>query len=357
MKCLSMTGRSSGNPFFWKVCFLAVLSALLLTVMNGSGATWYVATNGVDTGDGTISSPFSTIMKAQTMAHSGDIVWLRGGTYYPTNISLFNSPGVPWNVVNYMTNNGISYLAYSNELPVFDFSRVSFDPPTNRVTAFLINTTNCIFRGFDVVGVPIIYTNTSKPPQSECFRVNFGRNNLFDRLRMHDGHGIGLYITDGISNRVQNCDAWNNTGVDPYSQGNIDGFGCHVTSANDVGNIFYGCRAWNNSDDGYDLINCKAKATIDHCWSFYNGFFTNGVATGGNANGFKCGGYGVSGGSYPIPPPRHRTQFCLSVGNGGNGFYANFHPNGLDFINDTAYRNQEDYNMICILTNTSRSFE
>jgi len=69
--------------------------------------------------------------------------------------------------------------------------------------------------------VPIIYTNTDKPPQSECFRVNVGSWNLFDRLRMHDGHGIGMYITDGASNLVLNCDAYNNTGVDSYSQGTL----------------------------------------------------------------------------------------------------------------------------------------
>ncbi len=343
--------------------FIRLRSALLATLLsiwtagNGFSATWYVATNGVDTNAGASNAPFATIMKAQAVAHAGDTVWLRGGTYYPTNITLYNSPGVPWNVVNNMTNSGISYLAWSNELPVFDFSKVYFNPPTNRVTAFLINASNCVFRSFDVVGVPIIYTNTSQPPQSECFRVNNGSWNLFDRLRMHDGHGIGFYLTDGMSNQVQNCDAYNNTGVDSYSQGNIDGFGCHGTKTSYTGNVFYGCRAWNNSDDGYDLINNKAKVVFDHCWSFYNGFFTNGLATGGNANGFKCGGYGVSGGSYPVPPPRNLVRFCLSVGNGANGFYANFHPNGLDFINNTAYRNQQDYNMVCIITNTSRSYQ
>jgi len=334
-----------------------VALCLWSAVTSGFCATWFVATNGVDSNTGSSNAPFATIMKAQSVAHAGDIVWLRGGTYYPTNITLYSTPGVPWNVVNYMTNSGISYLAYSNELPVFDFSKVYFDPPTNRVTAFRINANNCVFRGFDVVGVPIIYTNTSKPPQSECFRVNNGSFNLFDRLRMHDGHGIGFYLTDGTSNLVRNCDAWNNTGVDSYSQGNIDGFGCHGTKTSYTGNVFYGCRAWNNSDDGYDLINNKGKAVFDHCWAFYNGYFTNGAATGGNANGFKCGGYGISGGSYPIPPPRNLVRFCLSVGNGANGFYANFHPDGLDFINNTAYRNQADYNMICILTNTSRSYE
>jgi len=346
--------------------FLAALPAFLLccgTVCESFGATWYVATNGLDSNNGAIGTPFATLMKAQSVAKSNDIVWLRGGTYYPTNITWTN---LPWKIVNYMTNNGITYQAYTNELPVFDFSKVYFSPATNRVTAFQINTTNCVFRGFDVVGVPIIYTNTSdgKTPQSECFRINFGRNNLFDRLRMHDGHGIGMYITDGISNRVQNCDAWNNTGVDSYSQGNIDGFGCHVTSVNDVGNVFYGFRAWNNSDDGYDLINNKAKAMFDHCWSFYNGFFTNGTATGGNGNGFKCGGYGVAGNSYPVPPPRNLTRFCLSVGNAANGFYANFHPDGLDFVNNTAIRNaaaanpgaNADFNMVCVYpTNTARA--
>ncbi len=326
-------------------------------VFTGYSATWYVAPNGLDNNAGTSNAPFATIVHAQSVAYFGDTVWLRGGTYYPTNITLTNTPGVPWNVVNYITNSGISYLAVTNKLPVFDFSRVYFDPPTNRVTGFLINASNCVFRGFDIVGVPIIYTNTSKPPQSECIRVNSGSWNLFDRLRMHDGHGIGMYITDGASNLVLNCDAWNNTGVDSYSQGNIDGFGCHVTRTSHTGNVFYGCRACYNSDDGYDLINCKAKAVFDPCWSFYNGFFTNGLPTGGNANGFKCGGYGVSGGSYPVPPPRHVARFCLAVGNGANGIYANFHPDGLDFINNTSYRNQEDYNMVCIITNTSRSLQ
>ena len=347
---------------FFAGLLLAASGFLPFTVFS---ANWYVATNGLDANSGASNAPFATIMKAQSVAHNGDTVWLRGGTFYPTNITLYNTPGVPWNVVNNMTNSGISYLAYTNELPVFDFSRVYFDPPTNRVTAFLINASNCVFRSFDVVGVPIIYTNTNdgKTPQSECFRINNGSFNLFDRLRMHDGHGIGWYLTDGMSNRVQNCDAFNNTGVDSYSQGNVDGFGCHGTKTSYVGNVFYGCRAWNNSDDGYDLINNKAKAVFDHCWSFYNGYFTNGVATGGNANGFKCGGYGVSGGSYPVPPPRNLVRFCLSVGNGANGFYANFHPDGLDFINNTAIRNagggggNGDFNMVCILTNTSRSFQ
>lgn len=323
------------------------------------GATWFVATNGVDTNAGTSNAPFATIMRAQTAAATGDTVWLRGGTYYPTNITATN---LPWKVVNNMTKNGISYIAYSGELPIFDFSQVKLDPPTNRVTAFQVTAKNCVFKGFDVVGVPIVYTNVST--QSECFRVDLGGdNNRFELLRMRDGNAIGFYLRDGINNLVLNCDAYNNKGIGSQTHGNIDGFGFHAGRTTSTGNVIRGCRAWNNSDDGYDLINNKAVVIMENCWAFYNGYFTNGTLTGGNANGFKCGGYGVSGGSYPVPPPRNVTRFCLAVGNGANGFYANFHPDGLDFINNTAIRNaaapnpgaNADFNMICIITNTARS--
>lgn len=329
---------------------------LLLFATSGFSASWYVATNGLDVNAGTIGAPFATIMRAQSAAHFGDVVWLRGGTYFPTNITFYNTTNYPWNVINNMTNSGISYLAYSNELPVFDFSRVNFSPPTNRVTGFQVTGNNCVFKGFDVVGVPILYTTAGS--QCECFRVNGGNQNRFEQLRMHDNHAIGFYLTDGASNLVLNCDAYRNWGLNANSIGNIDGFGFHSGHTNSVGNVIRGCRAWFNSDDGYDLINNRAMVLIDHCWAFFNGYSNYTFqATGGNANGFKAGGFGVSGGSYPIPPPRNRVQFCLSVHNGANGFYANFHPNGLEFINNTAYTNGTDYNFICIITNTARSFQ
>jgi pectate lyase len=163
---------------------------------------------------------------------------------------------------------------------------------------------------------------------------------------MRDGMGIGWYLTAGQSNLVLNCDAYNNRGLDGSSIGNIDGFGIHGTSTNHRGNVLRGCRAWFNSDDGYDLINCDAVAVIENCWAFYNGYFTNFASSGGDANGFKSGGYGVSGGSYPTPVPRHVTRFCLAVRNRASGFYANHHTGGLDWFNNTAYRNARNFNML-----------
>lgn len=319
----------------------------LLSAASGFSAVWYVATNGLDANSGASNSPFATIMKAQSAAASGDTVYLRGGTYFldNSNLTLTNSA---WAIVNYMTNSGICYLAYPGELPVFDFSNVR--PSGWRVTAFLVTANNCVFKGFDVVGVQVtIQAGEASNTQSECFRVAGGNRNCFEQLQMHDGMGIGWYLTSGASNLVLNCDAYNNRGLDSLSLGNIDGFGAHPSSTSGRGNVFRGCRAWFNSDDGYDCINAKAMVTFDHCWAFYNGYFTNFASSTGDANGFKSGGYGVTNGSVPNPVPRHVTEFCLAVKNRANGFYANHHVGGLDWFNNTAYRNGVNYNLLCNL--------
>jgi pectate lyase len=324
---------------------LLLVTLLLWGAASGFASTFYIATNGLDTNLGTSNAPFATITRAQTAAASGDTVYLRGGTYYlnNTHLTLTNSA---WAIVHNINKSGVSYLAFPGERPVFDLSAVS--PTGWRVTAFYVTASDCVFKGFDVVGVQIILTGSNQ--QSECFRVAGGNRNRFEQLAMHDGMGIGWYLTSGQSNLVLNCDAYNNRGLDSFSIGNIDGFGIHGSSPSHTGNVLRGCRAWFNSDDGFDLINCKAQAVIENCWAFYNGYFTNFTSSGGDANGFKSGGYGVNGSTTPpVPAPRHITRFCLAVKNRASGFYANHHTGGLDWFNNTAYRNGANFNMLCNL--------
>ncbi len=341
------------------ILFRRVIATLifLLTIFRGVGATWYVATNGLDSNTGLSNSPFATVMRAQSAASSGDTVYLRGGTYYLDN-SNFTATNSPWAIVNNITKSGISYLAYPGERPMFDFSNVR--PDGWRVTAFLVTASRCVFEGFDVVGVQVtIQTNHT---QSENFRVastsaNFNR---FEQLRMHDGMGNGWYLTDGASNLVLNCDAYDNRGLDSGSLGNTDGFGCHPAHTSGKGNIIRGCRAWFNSDDGYDCINAFAPVTFDHCWAFYNGYFTNFANSTGDGNGIKAGGYGANGTNspgkpLPVPLPRHVVQFCLTVRNRSSGFDANYHVGGQDWIANTAYRNNVNYFMQeCLTDNLTR---
>jgi len=255
-------------------------------------------------------------------------------------------------IVNNITKSRIGYLAYPGELPVFNFTNVQ--PVGYRVTAFHVTASGCVFRGFDVVGVQVtIQTNHT---QSECFRIDGGNNNLFQQLRMHDGMANGWYLTKDASNVVLNCDAYNNKGLDSGSIGNTDGFGCHP-SAGGRSNVLYGCRAWFNSDDGYDCINAFETVRFDHCWSFYNGYWTNFSSTGGDGNGFKAGGYGVSGSAVPSPVPRHVVQFCLAVRNKANGFYSNHHPGGSDWFCNTGFSNGVNFDMLCNTNDTSSTYD
>lgn len=325
---------------FWALSFVGFF---LARPNCGWAAIYFVASDGSDLNSGTSNAPFATITKAQAAAAAGDTVYLRGGTYHLNNSHL-TATNNPWAIIHNITKSKLSYVAFPGERPVLDCSAVV--PIGYRVTAFLVSASDCVFRGFDVVGVTVNVTGVNS--QSECFRIT-GNRNRFEQLAMHDGMGIGWYLTAGQSNLVVNCDAYNNRGLDSYSIGNIDGFGCHPNSTSGTGNVIRGCRAWFNSDDGFDLINAKAPVVIENCWALYSGYFTNFASSGGDANGFKSGGYGVSGGSYPTPVPRHVTRFCLAVRNRASGFYANHHTGGLDWIGNTAYRNGRNFNMLCNL--------
>ena len=321
-------------------------SLLFLIKLSGSfAAVYYVAVNGNNTNPGTIQFPFATIQRAQEAVKPGDTVYIRGGLYPMKEEQIARKERI-WAYVNYLDKSGapgtpIHYWAYPNEKPVFDFSTIK--PEGLRITAFYVSGSWLHFKGLEITGVQVtIKTHT----QSECFE-NQGSNNLYEMLQMHDGMAIGFYLLKGSDNLVLNCDAYNNW--DPISEngrgGNTDGFGCHPAEGSKR-NTFRGCRAWFNSDDGYDVISSHESVSFVNCWAFYNGFSTD-FKSLGDGNGFKGGGYGGRpAGQVPNPVPRHRIQFCLSVRNKVNGFYSNHHISGSDWINNTAYQNGTNFNML-----------
>lgn len=319
--------------------------ALLFSSARLAAATYYVAPDGNDHAAGTQAAPFATVQRAQESVAPGDTVYLRGGTYHVTPAQLaghqrlyacytiLDKSGVP--------GKPIQYVAYPGERPVFDLSQVK--PPHYRVTAFRVNGSWLHLKGFEVVGVQVtILTHT----QSICFD-NEGSHNVYEQLRAHDGMAIGFWIGGGAYNLVLNCDAYRN--YDPVSEnhrgGNVDGFGHHVM-AGAGHNVFRGCRAWFNSDDGFDFISSGVAATAEDCWSFYNGYSTDFTSLG-DGNGFKAGGYGARPAwMLPHSIPRHAVIDCVAVRNKANGFYANHHVGGVDFINDTALRNNVNFNLL-----------
>lgn len=326
----------------------AALFALVLSILASRGALaaeWYVAPNGDDAADGSQARPFATVQRAQKAASAADTVLLRGGTYRPTEAQIAQRRG-PFASITLLDKSGapghpIIYRAYPGERPVFDCSAVQ--PEGLRVSAFHVAGSWLQLVGIEVTGVQVRIRGHT---QSICFESN-GSHNIFERLAMHDGQAIGIYHVRGSDNLFLNCDAWNNwdyTSEDGKG-GNVDGFGCHPSKGS-TGNVFRGCRAWFNSDDGYDCLGAHEPVVFENCWALYNGRNAAGQSLA-DGNGFKAGGYGSAlADRLPSTIPRHIVRFCVSVGNKASGFYANHHPGGCDWLNNTAYRNGANFNML-----------
>lgn len=291
----------------------------------------YVAPGGDDAAAGTEQAPFATVERAQMAAEPGDTVWIRGGVYAFSGSTRaigvsFTKSGVP--------ESPIRYFAYPNETPTFDLFELK---PQERVTGLDVRCDWIHVRGLEVRGVRQIVVG-----DSWGVRIR-GDHNIVEQLHVHDNEAPGIFITSGADNLVLNSDSHHN--YDPLEDGdNADGFGCHSTGQ---GNVLRGCRAWDNSDDGFDFINAAGACTVEHSWAFRNGFIpdTDTFAPNGNGAGFKSGGYG-----YPPQTPasgaaQHVVRFNVAFGNRVVGFYANFHPGGIDFINNTAFDNPANFDM------------
>ncbi|MDR2475501.1 MAG: right-handed parallel beta-helix repeat-containing protein [Bacteroidales bacterium] len=283
---------------------------LLFIALSATSKIVYIATDGNDSNPGTITSPYATLNKAQSVVAAGDTVYFRGGTYSVSESQIMEISGIFARVFKLDKSGNaaqrICYFGYPGERPVFDLTAVK--PADKRVYVFFVSGSYLHFRNFEVVGTQVTITEHT---QSECFHHEGGNNCIYENLAMHDGMAVGFYITKGSNNLILNCDAynnWDNVSEDKKG-GNTDGFGGHVNNAMYTGNVFRGCRAWYNSDDGFDLINCFAPFVIENCWAFKNGYSPAGENLA-NGAGFKSGGYGMSGYSSAHRPflPCRREQ-------------------------------------------------
>jgi hypothetical protein len=313
---------------FGSVAGVAVLWATV--VGQAVAEELYVAPDGSDTGAGTLAEPFASLERAQQAASPGDTVWIRGGEYRfsGTNRAIgvaFTKSGTP--------DKPIRYFAYKDEVPIFDLFELK---PQERVTGLDVHCNAIHLRGLEVRGVRQVVVG-----DSWSVRIR-GDHNVIERLNVHDGQAPGIFITSGASNLVLNSDSHHN--YDPLEDGgNGDGFGCH---SNGGDNVLRGCRAWANSDDGFDFINAPGTCTVERSWAFRNGFVPDTSMPAGNGAGFKSGGFGSPPKIPSTGVPRHNIRFNLAFRNRSQGFYANHHPGGLDFLNNTAFANAVNFDML-----------
>ncbi|HEY6727278.1 MAG TPA: right-handed parallel beta-helix repeat-containing protein, partial [Polyangiaceae bacterium] len=307
------------------VAFFAALLVPRLAV----AAEYYVSTDGDDDNPGTETEPFATVGRGQQAAAPGDTVWVRGGTYSFSSGTV----GVAFTKAG-QADNLIQYFAYPDEVVVFDLSAIN---PSGRVTGFDVQTDYIHLRGMEITGVPQFQSGED----SWGLRIR-GSNNVIEQMNVHHNEAPGIFITSGSNNLILNCDSHHNYDV-LEDGGSGDGFGCHSTGA---GNVLSGCRGWANSDDGYDFINAPGACTVEHSWAWRNGWVPDTNSAAGNGAGFKAGGFGLDTGSFPSTIPVHVVRHCVAWNNRSQGFYANHHPGRIDFLNNTAYDNSRNYDLL-----------
>jgi len=313
-------------------------ATLTLTIGN----SYFVSTAGSDSNAGTLAAPFATVAAAQSActASSGDIVYIRGGTYSSfSDTTAYSGYDTAYWYIHQLTKSGITYMAYPDETPIFDFSSAS---TTLRVCGFRVTGASIVIKGLTVTGTPV-----GSQKQSENFRIEGSTASCtFYDCICHDTAANGFYFTSSASGSCIRCDAYNNIGVVSVSAGNTDGFGAHGT-----GVVFKYCRSWHNSDDGFDCISSPGANTYDHCWAYNNG------VNGGDSNGFKIGGFGNGTDTSVLPStiPAHTVKYCVSASNGSHGFYANHQPGqAATWTYNTAYANSSgNYDMLERLSDMS----
>lgn len=298
------------------LCFVVV--ALIFCVSCLSAQTYYVATTGNDTSDGSFEHPFATIPKAISVATvPGESIYVRGGTYFPTSTINISRSGT--------SASKYYLLAYPGERPLLNFFTEPYGSRGIRVSGSYWH-----IKGFDITRAGDNGMNMS------------GSNNIIEFCSFSENYDTGLQIGGGASNnQIINCDSYFNRDT---TQGNADGFAPKLDVG--TGNYFYGCRSWQNSDDGWDGYlrpSNNVRTTLENCWCFMNGYLKTGLPSSGNGNGYKMGGGDLSN----ADSLRHDMTLknCLSFDNRVKGFDQNNNRGSMVLLNCTAYHNGTNYSI------------
>jgi pectate disaccharide-lyase len=269
----------------------------------------YVAPDGSDTGDGSLERPFATLGRAVAAVTPGQTIALRGGTYRPSEPVVIEVSGEP--------ERRITLSNYRDERPVIDAGRVPADQWmfTHRGSYWTVQ------------GLEIMNSGSHAYVCVSC------RENVFQRLSIHDNVRSGLTLRDPgtTGNQVLDSDFYRN--YDPADRGR-SGVGLAIKFGSGAGNVVRGCRAFHNADSGFDIGHFDGAVRLEHNWSYGNG--VNRWSAAGwqsNADGFLLGG------GSPPPAAAHVLRHNAAWDNAGHGFSGGQNPGALELSNNTAFRN------------------
>jgi uncharacterized repeat protein (TIGR02059 family) len=317
----------------------AIIIIFLCLSIAANATTYYVATNGSNSNNGTsLTTPWLTWQYGFDRLKAGDILYIRGGTYRTTGNASTSTHIYMSNLAG-TSSSHITISAYNGEVPVFNLDNIT----TNQGSCFALLMTGCTY--VDVKGLTI--TGLAQPSSASNvagFFISGGSSHVtIENCVVHHIGGYGFTCNNSNYITYKNCDAHHC--ADPYSSSgaweNANGFGVTGGVAlNTSDNITYdGCRSWNNADDGFDFYGVDAFITVNNCWSFWNGYDDSFNALG-NGQGFKLGPNYSS--TYNNTVRRVITN-TISAGNKYHGFDKNYGEMGggcvMKFYNNVAYGN------------------
>ena len=320
-----------------------VLMLLMVTIMPSFATTFYVATNGSNSSNGTtLTTPFLTIDYAIGKAAAGDIIYVRSGTYSYTSTITISKSGSSGKLITLSAYPAdISSVFPVDGRPIINFSGMSL-ASTNQGFK-LSNADYWYIYGIRIKGAGdngMLVQNTDYTTIEFC-----------DFLENRDA---GFQIRSSSSHcTIKNCDSYFNAdyvaGSTTSDGGNADGFAPKLDLGDSV--VFISCRAWLNSDDGWDgylkafessLPDLMTTYTIN-CWAWRNGYLKDGKTTtsGMNGNGIKMGGSTLKNQAH-----NWVATNCLSLYNKSKGFDQNNDAGSITLYNCSSFKNTaNDYNL------------
>lgn len=369
---------------FTPIDYQAYVDTLLITtaeascrvILKGQGAansnhSYFISPQGSDSqGDGSIDAPWYNLQKAVDAAAPGDVIYCRGGEYFPDMMKDGSKTTVR------ITTSGtaqqpITITAYEDEMPVMNFK--SQQPKLDGQRGVLLTGDYWHINGihFTRAGDNAIKLEGSHNVIRSCtFSYNFdtGLQLGFGHDFSDSGHGSSNDGSWCAYNDIIDCDSYRNCDYDTNYGSDADGFACKMH--NGKGNRFIRCRAWENSDDAWDLYETDYAVVLIECWAWRSGkaedhaWVRDVVAVShgfsGNGNAIKMGGNGTGGSS----KGKHEAWYCVAFNcdksGSVKGFDQNSHSggeklvnclafgNGYDFMFERASANSEYYNNVCL---------
>ncbi len=294
-------------------------------------ATYYVATNGSDSNDGSFDHPWLTIHKAAQMMYAGDTTYIRGGTYSLSGKASIE-PTRSGSAGNYIT-----FSNYQNETVIID----GVGSTTN--VAFFLDSAHSYFRfigmtmrNFSASGaMRLIKDNATSAylHHIEIRNCTFKSCTAGSCVKLHGVHDV-IFANCVFQNSKQGIEM---AVVDRGNDYNVQVINCQfsgmswdgvVSKVENLSNepyrwcediYFTGCESWDAEDDGFDLFG--RYFTLEHCIAHHVDASAipprNGIPYDEDGHGFKV--YALD---LPAEGGKYHADFyrCLSYRNNREGY-------------------------------------